>query len=87
MAEIRVNKLMRQFNIGLDTLVSFLRTQGVWVEEHPNAKVPDTVLPALHKKFGHDKEMAGAASKTAVRISTIVGDNNLSFSISYTYNS
>lgn len=66
---------MRQFNIGLDTLVCFLRTQGVWVEEHPNAKVPDTVLPALHMKFGHDKEMAGAASKTAVRISTIVGDN------------
>lgn len=75
MAEIRLNKLIKQFNIGLETLVRFLRSQGVWVDEHPNAKVPDTVLPALHKKFGHDKEMAEAASNTAVRISTIVGDN------------
>ena len=65
---------MRQFNIGLDTLVSYLRTQGVWVEEHPNAKVPDTVLPALHKKFGHDREVAEAAVKTPVRLSTILGD-------------
>ena len=65
---------MRQFNIGLDTLVSFLRSQGVWAEEHPNAKVPDTVLPALHKQFGRDKEIADAAAKTPVKISTIVGD-------------
>ena len=65
---------MRQFNIGLDTLVGFLRTQGVWVEQHPNAKVPDSVMPALHQKFGHDREVALAAEKVNVKVSTILGD-------------
>ena len=74
MAEIRLNKLMKQFNIGLDTLVSYLRLQGFSVESHPNAKVPDTVLPSLHKKFGRDLEMAQAAAKVGVRVSSILGD-------------
>ena len=38
MADIRINKIMRQFNIGLDDLVEFLRGQGVDVDQNPNAK-------------------------------------------------
>ena len=62
MAEIRLNKLIKQFSIGLDALVDFLNTQGMYPPRHPNAKVPDTVLPALHKKFGRDKEIAEEAA-------------------------
>ena len=32
MAEIRLNKIMRQFNIGLQDIVDFLKTQGADVE-------------------------------------------------------
>lgn len=74
MAEIRLNKLIKQFSIGLDALVDFLNTQGMYPPRHPNAKVPDTVLPALHKKFGRDKEIAEEAAKVPVRISTILGE-------------
>ena len=41
MADIRLNKLLRQFNIGLDDLVGFLQKQGVEVDSDPNAKVSD----------------------------------------------
>ena len=46
MAEIRINKIIRQYNIGLDDLVSFLRGLGVDVDQNPNAKVSEEYLPA-----------------------------------------
>ena len=39
MADIRLNKIIRQFNIGLDDLVNFLKGQGVEVDANPNAKL------------------------------------------------
>ena len=38
MAEIRLNKLTREFNVGLQTLVDFLKAKGADVEMNPNAK-------------------------------------------------
>ena len=57
MAEIRLNKLIKQFNIGLGNLVEFLQSLGAEVEENPNAKVSDEYLPELQKKFGKDLEL------------------------------
>ena len=72
MAEIRLNKLLRQFNIGLDDLVEFLHKQGVEVDANPNAKVSDEVLPALTKQFGKDLELKQAADKVEVKITEIL---------------
>ena len=49
MAEIRLSKLTKQFNIGLGTLVDFLNEKGAQVEMNPNVKVSDEYLPALEK--------------------------------------
>ena len=68
MAEIRLNKLLRQFNIGLDDLVEFLHNQGVEVDANPNAKVSDELLPAISKQFGKDLELKQAADKVEVKI-------------------
>ena len=52
MAEIRLNKLIKQFNIGLDTLVDFLNSKGAGIENaNPNMKVSDEYLEELHKKY------------------------------------
>jgi hypothetical protein len=72
MAEIRLNSLMRQFNIGLDTIVNFVRSQGVWVDNHPNAKIPDILMPSIHKEFGHDMEEAQAAAEIKVKLTSIL---------------
>ena len=45
MAEIRLNRLTKQFNIGLQTLVDFLNGKGAELEMNPNAKVSDKFLP------------------------------------------
>ena len=72
MAEIRLNKLLRQFNIGLDDLVEFLQKQGVEVDANPNAKVSDELLPAIAKQFGKDLELKQAADKVEVKITEIL---------------
>ena len=72
MAEIRLNKLLRQYNIGLDHLVGFLHEQGIDVEANPNAKVSDEVLPALDKQFGRDLEAKQAAEKVDIKINEIL---------------
>ena len=72
MAEIRINKLIKQFNIGLSDLVDFLRKQGADIDENPNAKVSDEYLPALNKQFGKDLEAKQAAEKVDIHLSEIL---------------
>ena len=72
MADIRISKLLRQFNIGLDDLVDFLQKQGVEVDANPNAKVSEEHLPALNKQFGKDLELKQAADKVEVKITEIL---------------
>ena len=76
MADIRINKIMRQFNIGLDDLVDFLRKQGADVEQNPNAKVSDEYLPAIQKQFGADLKAAQEAEERAIKISDILEQSN-----------
>ena len=73
MAEIRLNKLIKQFNIGLDTLVDFLNSKGAGIENaNPNMKVSDEFMPELHKKFGKDLELKEAAEKVDVKLTEIL---------------
>lgn len=75
MAEIRLNKLTRQFNIGLGTLVAFLNEKGANLEENPNAKVSDEFLPALEKKFGDDLKAKQEAAKVDIKMKEIIEKN------------
>ena len=73
MAEIRLSKLIKQFNIGLDTLVDFLNSKGAGIEgANPNMKISDEFLPELHKKFGKDLELKEAAEKVDVKLTEIL---------------
>ena len=73
MADIRLSKLIKQFNIGLDTLVDFLNSKGAGIEDaNPNLKVSDEYLPELHKKFGKDLELKEAAEKVDVKLTEIL---------------
>lgn len=51
MGDIRLNRIIRMFNIGLTDLVNFLGTQGVVVDANPNAKIPDSWVPIIQDQF------------------------------------
>ncbi len=73
MAEIRINKLIKKYNIGLDILVDFLKKQGAEVEEgNPNAKVSDEYLPVLDRQFAKDRAMREAAEKEDIKLADIL---------------
>ena len=72
MAEIRLNKILRQFNIGLSDLVDFLHKQGADVEENPNAKVSDEYMDAVTKQFGKDLELKEASEKVDIKLTEIL---------------
>ena len=72
MAEIRLNKIMRQFNIGLSNLVEFLHGKGVEIDANPNAKVSDELMPEIEKAFGKDLEAKKAAEQVDIKISEIL---------------
>ena len=63
---------MRQFNVGLGDLVDFLRKQGVDIDENPNAKVSEDLMPSIAKAFGKDLEAKQAAEQVDIKISEIL---------------
>ena len=72
MAEIRLNKIIKQYNIGLQDLVTFLRKEGADVEENPNAKVSDEYMPAIAKQFGKDLAMKEASERVDIKLNEIL---------------
>ena len=74
MSEIRLNKLMKKFNIGLVELVNFLSKHGVDVEENPNAKIEESAetMSLLTKAFAKDMEAKQAADEVDIKISKIL---------------
>lgn len=73
MAEIRLSKITRQFNIGLGTLIDFLNEKGAGISSHdPNAKVSDEYLPAVTAKFGSDQAVKQDSEKVATKLKEMI---------------
>ncbi len=72
MAEIRLSKLTKQFNIGLAGLVEFLNEKGANVEMNPNAKISDEYLPAIEAKFGEDQKLKKDSEKVQIKLKEII---------------
>ena len=48
---IRVNKVLKEFNIGMGTLVEFLNKKGIAIDANPNAKIPANAYALVEKEF------------------------------------
>lgn len=70
--EIRLSKLTRQFNIGLQTLVDFLNAKGAGIELNPNAKISDSYLPAIEARFGDEQKRIRDSEKVAIKLKEII---------------
>ena len=76
MAEIRLNKLIKKYNIGLKELVDFLQKQGADIEMNPNAKVSEEFVPALDRQFSKDLAMKEASEKVDIKLTEILEKNS-----------
>src|SRR5574344_1599824 len=48
---IRINKVLKEFNIGMGTLVEFLSKKGIAVESNPNARISAEEYSLIEKEF------------------------------------
>ena len=54
--KIRLNKVQKELNIGLSTIVEFLQKKGFEIKEDPNAVVPEGGYEMLMQEFSADKK-------------------------------
>ena len=55
--KIRLNKVQKELNLGLSTIVEFLQKKGFEIKEDPNAVVPEDGYNMLIEEFSADKKV------------------------------
>ncbi|MDO4214920.1 MAG: translation initiation factor IF-2 [Bacteroidales bacterium] len=61
---IRLNKVAKDFNVGVSTIAEFLKKKGLGdIDQNPNAKITDEQFEALKKEFSTDKVLAERKDK------------------------
>src|SRR5512133_367334 len=63
----RLGKLTKEFNLGLQTMVDYLKKKGIVVEANPNTKVSPEAFELLQKEFGSDKSQKKDLGQLLVR--------------------
>lgn len=54
---IRLNKVTRDLNVGITTVVEFLQKKGYAIEANPNTKITEEQYAVLVKEFSKDKNL------------------------------
>jgi translation initiation factor IF-2 len=54
---IRLNKVTRDLNVGINTVVEFLQKKGYEIEASPNAKITEEQYAVLTKEFSKDMDL------------------------------
>jgi translation initiation factor IF-2 len=60
---IRLNKVTRDLNVGINTVVEFLQKKGYEIEASPNAKITEEQLAVLEKEFSKDMNLKQESEK------------------------
>ena len=60
---IRLNKVTRDLNVGITTVVEFLQKKGYAIEANPNAKITEEQYAELVKEFSTDKNLKKETEK------------------------
>ena len=51
----KISKVANDLNVGVNTVVEFLRKHNIEVDSNPNARIDEAAVELLRKEFSHDK--------------------------------
>ena len=51
----KISKVANDFNVGVNTVVEFLRKHNIEVDSNPNARIDEAAVELLRQEFSHDK--------------------------------
>ena len=60
---VRLNKVLREFNVGLQTVVDYLDKKGIKIDADLNLKLSDEEYQMVREEFGKDKMLKNEAEK------------------------
>jgi len=75
--EMRLNKVVKELNVGLPTIVDFLNKKGYKVETNPNAKISQEMYDTLLVEFNIDSSI----KKKSAEITLKINEHNTTISI------
>jgi len=53
---MRLSKVAKEFNVGISTIVGFLKEKGIIIKANPNAKIDDETYHTLEQEYSKDKK-------------------------------
>ena len=68
---IRINKVLKDFNIGLSTLADFLKKKGINDELTLTSKISEDVFAMVAKEFGKEQLIKEQSRKVAIKVKEI----------------
>ena len=68
---IRISKALKEFNIGMGTLVDFLKKKGIEVDSNPNAKLSGEQYALVAKEFRKEQIVKEESKKIAIKVKDI----------------
>lgn len=68
---IRISKVLKEFNIGMNTLTDFLEKKGVKIEPNPNAKLSPENYGIIEKEFKKEQIVKEESKKVAIKVKNI----------------
>ncbi len=66
-APVRLSKAAKEFNVGLTTIVDYLKSKGIEIESNPNSKIDNKAYEILQEEFLDSKKLKEKAQKVGVR--------------------
>ena len=74
--KIRINKVLKEFNIGLGTLVEFLNKKGYEVEAHPSAQISAEEHELIRKEYAKEQLIKEESKRIAIKVKEITKKEN-----------
>ncbi len=65
-SSVRLSKAAKEFNVGLSTIVEFLKSKGIEIESKPNTKIDSKAYEILQDEFSESKKLKEKAGKVGV---------------------
>ena len=69
--KIRINKVLKEFNIGLGTLVEFLNKKGYEVESNPGAQISGEEYELVKKEYAKEQLIKEESKKISIKVKEI----------------
>ena len=68
---IRINKVLKEFNIGMGTLVEFLKKKGINIDSNPNARLTGEQYSLVAREFKKEQIVKEESKKVAIKVKDI----------------